>query len=83
MFGQLLEPRPGAVDECGAVVGALPVVEVDDVAALAIAAPPPAIAPVTANVTRSGFSRTVISFASNRANHPPRRCEVRKNISGI
>lgn len=56
MFGQLLELPPGAVEWRGAVVVELPLVDVD--AALAIAAPPPANAPVTANVTRSGFSRT-------------------------
>ena len=58
MFGQLLELPPGAVEWRGAVVVELPLVDVDVDAAFAIAAPPPANAPVTANVTRSGFSRT-------------------------
>ena len=62
MFGQLLELPPGAVEWRGAVVVELPLVDVDvdvdDDAAFAIAAPPPANAQVTANVTRSGFSRT-------------------------
>jgi hypothetical protein len=63
MLGQLLEVPPGAVDECGIVVVELPLVDAVDVAAFAIAVPPPAIAPVTANVTRSGVSRTFTSLA--------------------
>ena len=57
MFGQLLELPPGVVDECGVLVVLPPLVEVLDVAALAIAAPPPTTAPVTARVVSNGFSR--------------------------
>jgi hypothetical protein len=64
MFGQLRElpriclpgawlPWDGAVFVVGVVL--LPLVEVVDVAALAIAAPPPARAPVTARVVSNGF----------------------------
>jgi hypothetical protein len=49
--------RAGAV----LVVVALPVAELVDVAAFAIAAPPPAIAPVRATVTSSGFSLRICS----------------------
>jgi hypothetical protein len=58
MFGQLLEWPPGAVEDRGAVVVVPGLVDVVDVAALAIAAPPPITAPVTARVARSGFGRT-------------------------
>jgi hypothetical protein len=49
--------RAGAV----LVVVALPVVELVDVAAFAIAAPPPAIAAVAAIVTSSGFILRICS----------------------
>jgi hypothetical protein len=62
--GAVLVPEPelevlGGVDGVDVVVGddALDGVEVLDVAAFAIAAPPPASAPVRARVVSTGFSR--------------------------
>jgi hypothetical protein len=76
MLGQLCEPLPdlpdGAWFPCPGAVGAvragavlvaveLPLVELVDVAAFAIAAPPPASAEVAAIVTSSGFSLRIWS----------------------
>jgi hypothetical protein len=60
--------RAGAV----LVVVALPLVELVDVAAFAIAAPPPAIAAVAATVTSSGLSLRICSppFCWSTANVP-------------
>jgi hypothetical protein len=63
MLGQFFEPAlPGAAPWFGIVGGALVVlvlgvVGVLDVAALASAAPPPAISPVTARLAIRGFMR--------------------------
>jgi hypothetical protein len=79
MPGQLCGPLPvlpdGAVP-CDGVVAVLlePLVVVrDEVAALAIAAPPPATAPVMASVANSGLSLTM-SFTSF---HRGRQCPPR------
>jgi hypothetical protein len=70
MLGQFLAPPAGAwlvLEPLGAwlgvvwvvvgVVGVVGVVAVEEVAALAIAAPPPASAPVTATVARAVLNR--------------------------
>lgn len=65
MFGQFFELLPlwpgiGAVEWVVPVVPVPVVLDVLDVAAFAIAAPPPAIAPVTARVVSRGFSVRIL-----------------------
>jgi hypothetical protein len=83
MLGQFLDPFAprGAVGIVFAdVVVVLAVVEEVDVAALAIAAPPPASKPVAARVATNGLIRTMLVHLLSllSPHHVPHGCEFRR-----